>query len=1080
MKNKELIALFKLEKKGHYKEALELGREYKKLSSEKLPITAINLSFIENRLMAKKVFDQSIVTDLTLETSNSQSTATPTWSAIITMWKRGDYLAEQLSAIRSQSIPPQEIIIIINENHLSESMVRNIGGPDIKIIKSDLNNLYSRWTIAYIAKGEYVSVFDDDVIPGDLWIANAIRACSRYCALVGPSGRVYSPKGIHDYFKFVGPVVRSSDEQKIDCSETDIYCDWVCNSYLFKREWVGYALRAPRYQDSFKTFDDIQLATSLKVFGGIQCVTPMQPKHNTRLHGSLKHDYGNDNYAIWKTNSEHHFSYRKAYIESLINDGYKPVQNRENLFRIHLIVPFGERQYLERCLLSIKGQDYRNYTCTLIDDCHDGADSISLLKQLELDENTVQYIKTTKRLYPLKGRELATDLLNANPADIVVHLDGDDWLPYPDTLSRLNRVYRTGQVMVTYGNVCSVRDHYVRNFTEFSTHNSSKKWNVMQNELSAPVFPFRALKQEDVKGDWCNAPWCAMHMRTFQFVKWLDLNRATFTDKNGEYLRMATDAAIFLPILNSTDFNSVWFVPELMYVYQNAENTIHAKKEITDERKRASLKAIRDAKHEPDLDAIDEVLLDVNSSFKLKDATITYGQKAIKNSRDIQISANRNSPEEATAILTVVTPNYIADAIICLKSYIHNLRTECTAYVFLATEEKEDISACTAILNKMNIKLLSPESLKFTSGYSKELLKKYTIQSNEYRWTMKSVTLIELLQRGFKMALFLDPDTYTVSDITDIHLTMLRHSVSVFPHFRDPDHEYLRKILYKDGFFNGGMLAANTEGKCHLTNLYKRCLHEMVKDPARSRWDDQKYFDLFIIETPNLHVNLDRGIDYNPWNYEPVEGLVSPSQRSYLLKSGFFVRHWHVSTMMINNAIELKEIKYAVYRPVIAIYLLSLLYTITIIIARIKRDKPDDTESLFGLTDRFNSIATKLRQLSDGIPVDELAKLLSLAQTINNDNCDPFVKIWSDSLSKSILFDNFGLFADILSSLYAGGEVEHSVDTLRKQDLRFITDKILSSNETDPKAVQSFLSNLNAGQLIEQRLKTLQSYRIDY
>lgn len=1074
--NKELNSLLALEMNGYFAAVLEKINSYKSMHPNDSPISSLNLDLIEARIRSRKSEYKSKSTPNIQARLEDNKPATSTWTAIITMWKRSDYLAEQLSAIKTQSFAPAEIIIILNENHISEQTIRDIGGPDIRIVRSDVNSLYSRWAIAYIAKGEYVCVFDDDIIPGSLWIENAMRASKQYNALVGPSGRIYSKNGKHGYYKLVVPAENWSDKQTIDCGVTDVYCDWVCNSYLFKREWVGYALGAVRYQESFKTFDDIQLATSLYIYGGIQCITPMQPSSNKELHGSLKHSYGNDAHAIWKTNSDHHFSARKEYIESLNNKCYEPIESRFVLHRIHLIVPFGSRDFLERCLLSVKGQDYRNFTCTLIDDCQDGKDSLGLFEKLGLDESKFRYIKSITRLHPLKAREIATDLLAAAPADIIAHLDGDDWLPYPDTLSRLVNAYRGGNILATYGNTLSLRSHETLDFREFSEYEMSKRWNVSGTGSESPVIPFRELQLAELDTDWRNAPWCAMHMRTFQHIKWVGIDRANFLDKTGEYLQVATDAAIFLPILNSTEFKSIKFIPELMYVYQNTGNTIHARREVTNERRSASFEAIRNSSHVEVQKAVENALIGKKKNADLKDVTILHDFTRVDTKHGTQ-TVPKNSTEsdllrKKSAAITIVTPNYLADAVICLQSYALNIRTECALYIFLATDDREQISKISAICDKLKIRLLTPSSLTFTSEQSRLLIEKYSQRSDEYRWAMKAVVLIELLQRGFDFGLFLDPDTYTVSDVTDIHHTMLGHPISVFPHFRDPDHEYLRKVLYKDGFFNGGMLGATANGLRYLNNLFKRCLSEMTKDPARSRWDDQKYFDLFTLETPNLHVNLDRGIDYNPWNYERMEGLVAPSQRSYLLGTGFFVRHWHVSTMLIKNSIELNERKFSIFRPLVAIYLTSLLYLIILLEAHVETEN-----DVLGLAARYKNINEKLKALSPKIPTEAITMLRNNRQS-HTSQTDSFLSAWMESIADSVTFDNFGIFSEIVARLFPGETAFKVTEKLKALDLRYWCDT--TEIPTTTGANGQTVKPLNAGEVVKLRLNALRSCGLNY
>lgn len=1074
---KNLSHLLSLEKSGDTEKAIQYLKKIKGTYEGDSSISDLNLRLIEERLRRKNSKNHLITNRGKNENITKEKAVNNLkWSAIITMWKRTDYLKEQIEAINQQSIPPLEIIIIINGSHISEAFIRNIVGGNIKIISSDINSLYSRWALAYIAEGEYISVFDDDIIPGKLWIANAIRACVQHNALVGPSGRIFSQEGKHGYYELVVPSSQWVDEQTIDCSDTDIFCDWVCNAYVFKREWVGYALSDLRHKDSFKTFDDIQLATSLYIHGGIKCVTPMQPKNNKKLHGSLKSKYGNDDHAIWKTNSDYHFSARKEYIELLIKNGYTPIYERDFVNKFHLIIPFGDREYLERCLLSIKAQDYHNYTCTLVDDCHDGTNSVETIKKIGFPENNLKYIMAKTRLHPLRAREIATDLLDATPADIIIHLDGDDWLPYPDTLSRINRVYRANKATATYGNSITICNHNTTDFTEFSHYGMSKRWNVMQDDPEANITPFRAIKQKEIKGDWRQAPWCAMHMRTFKYSKWLELNRETFFDDNGDYLKVATDAAIFIPILNSTKFEQVVFIPEYSYVYQNASNTIHAKKQIKIEDKKKALQAVKNASHQPTDKFTTSFLTGEIKKPNLKDAEIIYENNKKNASASKNHTTSKTQKSKKSAVVTIITPDYLADSILCLKSYIENIRSHCSPYVFIASDNTHNIKICSTLLKEIGIKTLCPTSLSYNKENSTSLSDKYSINSDEYRWGMKSVVLMELLQHGYDMALFLDPDTYTVSDITDIHLKLQDHAISVFPHFRDPDHEYLRKILYKDGFFNGGMLAATKNGIANLEKLYLRCLNEITKDPERSRWDDQKYFDLFILETEDVNVNMDRGIDYNPWNYEPFDGIVSPSQRSYLLQSGFFIRHWHVSTMMIKNSIDLKEKKYSIFRPVTATYLASLAYINIIIVRHIKNNQKRE---LNGIEKRFKRIIDNLFNISSSIHTNEMLEAFELSGNTDKNNHSKFINAWYHSISKFNLIDNFELFSKIISSLFKDEATQKISRLLLEKDLKYISDKALPL-KVNNKNSHNLLEKLDTGEVIKNRIEGIINLKIKY
>ena len=244
------------------------------------------------------------------------------WTAIITLWKRTDYLIEQLEAIMDQTIPPDTIIIIQNENHFNFKEL-DLSRFPIKVIRSDLNSLYTRWIIGYLANSKYVNVFDDDVIPGRKWIESCIRVCEAQNALVGPSGRIAKP-GKSPAWQSVDINVKG--DPKYSCNDKDVECDWVCNSYFFKTEWIKYITAAERYSATQKTFDDIQLATTLRYYGGIRVFVPKQPKNEIDRNGHTKRHYGHDEFALWKRASSDHTDQRNKLIQKINNSDYQWVK----------------------------------------------------------------------------------------------------------------------------------------------------------------------------------------------------------------------------------------------------------------------------------------------------------------------------------------------------------------------------------------------------------------------------------------------------------------------------------------------------------------------------------------------------------------------------------------------------------------------------------------------------------------------------------------------------------------------------------------------------------------------------------
>lgn len=241
------------------------------------------------------------------------------WVAVITLWKRTAYLEEQLKAIMAQTIPPNSIIIIQNENHMQIDKKLFDLYP-IQHIQSGVNSLYMRWIVGYLANAKYVCVFDDDVISGNRWIENCIRVCESQNALVGPSGRVARP---NESPAWSSVDINVKGDQKFSCVDKDVECDWVCNAYFFKVEWIKYIVSAARYNATQKTFDDIQLATTLKHYAGVKVFVPKQPKDDKSLNGHAKREYGHDEHALWKRAKSEHMEQRNQLIKRIDLSGHK-------------------------------------------------------------------------------------------------------------------------------------------------------------------------------------------------------------------------------------------------------------------------------------------------------------------------------------------------------------------------------------------------------------------------------------------------------------------------------------------------------------------------------------------------------------------------------------------------------------------------------------------------------------------------------------------------------------------------------------------------------------------------------------
>ena len=118
-------------------------------------------------------------------------------TVVLNIYKRLEYLEEQIKAINNQSVKVSEIIIW--QNGTEERKIPNLD-PSIKHIYSTHNfGVWSRFSAALNSKNEFICIFDDDTIPGKNWIKNCLNTIQKYEGLLGSRGVRFASKKIYSW-----------------------------------------------------------------------------------------------------------------------------------------------------------------------------------------------------------------------------------------------------------------------------------------------------------------------------------------------------------------------------------------------------------------------------------------------------------------------------------------------------------------------------------------------------------------------------------------------------------------------------------------------------------------------------------------------------------------------------------------------------------------------------------------------------------------------------------------------------------------------------------------------------------------
>lgn len=211
---------------------------------------------------------------------------------------------------------------------------------------------------------------------------------------------------------------------------------------------------------------------------------------------------------------------------------------------IVVVIPsYNNQQWYERNLNSVCYQNYTNYRIVYIDDC--SPDGTGNLVQSYIDKHNMHDKVTLVRNEVNRGAlyNLYTTIHQCADDEIIVTVDGDDWLKHKNVLKRVNQEYQKQNVWMTYGQFESYPKGtrgFCRNLQQF----------VIQKNA------YREIE------------WYTSHLRTFyaglfKQVKLKDLVH------EGELFRVTWDMAFLFPMFEMAD-GKFSFIPDILYIYNEA------------------------------------------------------------------------------------------------------------------------------------------------------------------------------------------------------------------------------------------------------------------------------------------------------------------------------------------------------------------------------------------------------------------------------------------------------------------------------------------------------------------------------
>lgn len=197
--------------------------------------------------------------------------------------------------------------------------------------------------------------------------------------------------------------------------------------------------------------------------------------------------------------------------------------------------------YITKCIDSVMNQDIRDFQMFLVDDMSTD-NSVDIIKKMIQNDDRFVLIQNNEKKYKLKNiDDIIRNDKYVNDEDVIVELDGDDWLENNNVLSLIKSKYESNE------NLWITNGSFVYSDGRFGF--SSK---VNYETIRTDTFLFS-------------------HLRTWKAHLWKKIKEESFLDIDKTYFKSAADAAYSFPMIEMAGNKHYEYIPNILYVY-NEQN----------------------------------------------------------------------------------------------------------------------------------------------------------------------------------------------------------------------------------------------------------------------------------------------------------------------------------------------------------------------------------------------------------------------------------------------------------------------------------------------------------------------------
>jgi glycosyltransferase involved in cell wall biosynthesis len=206
---------------------------------------------------------------------------------------------------------------------------------------------------------------------------------------------------------------------------------------------------------------------------------------------------------------------------------------------IILTTSYNCEKFVEKSLLSIMGQRFKDFKCYITDDLSTD-NTVDVIRNTISGDDRFILIENKQKMYQPGNYDQVIRGLDIPDNEICVEIDGDDWLPNSNVLSFINDVYKDENVWMTSG---------------------SFKYHDGRPGFANPPKNFTNIRKQT---------FTLSHMRTWKSWLWKKIKEEDLKDISGNYWSVAGDLSFMYPMLEMSGEKHFKYISETLYIYNES------------------------------------------------------------------------------------------------------------------------------------------------------------------------------------------------------------------------------------------------------------------------------------------------------------------------------------------------------------------------------------------------------------------------------------------------------------------------------------------------------------------------------